>query len=188
VRDLTSNSQEWRNAQTSVAEFLNVHDYNIKQEHRLRSGKRIDIVAKRKVSTKILHVLIEVKDWNNVSRKKESDFCKQLIEYLVEYTLEETRSYHSKVLKNTRRTIPNEKFLGVLCLTKDAHFSYRKVSQHFLEKHKQFLGMPLRKKLLGNMSLYVTRFDLLPKVFTENKFPLYKEKQIIDWLPETQEE
>ena len=118
-----------------------------------------------------------------MSRKKESDFSKQLIEYLVEYTLEETRNYHSKVLKNTRATLPNDKFLGVLCLTKDAHFSYRKISQHFLKKHKQFLGMPLREPLLDNMSLYVSRFDFLPKVFVEAKMPLYKEMQLDDWLP-----
>ncbi|MHA1187671.1 MAG: hypothetical protein ACTSSK_12510, partial [Candidatus Heimdallarchaeota archaeon] len=98
---MIENSQEWRNAQTSVAEFLKVHEFKIKQEHRLKSGKRVDIVAKRKIKSQILHVLIEVKDWNSVSRKKESEFCQQLIEYLVEYTLEETRSYHSKVLKNT---------------------------------------------------------------------------------------
>ncbi|MHA1126083.1 MAG: hypothetical protein ACTSO7_11290 [Candidatus Heimdallarchaeota archaeon] len=185
---MIENSQEWRNAQTSVAEFLKAHEFIIKQEHRLKSGKRIDIVAKRKITNQILHVLIEVKDWNNVSRKKESEFCQQLIEYLVEYTLEETRSYHSKVLKNTRSTFPNEKFLGVLCLTKDAHFSYRKISQHFLEKHKEFLGIPLREKLLDNMSLYVSRFDLLSKVFSESKFPLFKEMQIVDWLPKINEE
>jgi len=188
VRKLIENSQEWRNAQTSVAEFLKVHEFKIKQEHRLKSGKRVDIVAKRKIKSQILHVLIEVKDWNSVSRKKESEFCQQLIEYLVEYTLEETRSYHSKVLKNTRSTLPNEKFLGVLCLTKDAHFSYRKISQHFLEKHKEILGIPLREKLLDSMSLYVSRFDQLPKVFSDNKFPLYKEMRIVDWFPDTNEE
>jgi len=80
VRKLIENSQEWRNAQTSVAEFLKVHEFKIKQEHRLKSGKRVDIVAKRKIKSQILHVLIEVKDWNSVSRKKESEFCQQLIE------------------------------------------------------------------------------------------------------------
>jgi hypothetical protein len=187
VRILKANSLEWRNAQTSVADFLKAHEFKIKQEHRLKSGKRIDIIAKRKIKSQILHVLIEVKDWNSVSRKKENEFCQQLIEYLVEYTLEETRNYHSKVLKNTRSTIPNERFLGVLCLTNDAHFSYRKISHHFLEKHKEFLDIPLRENLLNNMSLYVSRFDFLPKVFSENKFPLYKEKQIVDWFPESQE-
>ena len=92
------------------------------------------------------------------------------------------------MLKNTRSTLPNEKFLGVLCLTKDAHFSYRKISQHFLEKHKEILGIPLREKLLDNMSLYVSRFDQLPKVFSDNKFPLFKEMQIVDWFPDTNDE
>lgn len=181
---MVDSSQEWKLAQTSVAEFLKAHEFKIKQEHRLKSGKRVDIVAKRKIASQILHVLIEVKDWNNVSRKKESEFCQQLTEYLVEYALEETRSYHSRVLKNTRSTLPNERFLGVLCLTKDAHFSYRRVSQHFLEKHKEILGIPLRENLLDNMRLYVARFDVLPKVFTENKIPLYKESQITDWFSE----
>jgi hypothetical protein len=188
VENLTAISQEWRNAQTSVADFLTRHKYHIKQEYRLKSGKRIDIVAQKKAKKKIIHILIEVKDWNKVSRKKESEFSKQLITYLVEYTLEETRTYHSKVLKNTRLTKPNDKFIGILCLTKDAHFSYRKISSHFLMKHKQFLGMPLREQLLENMNLYVARFDYLPKVFEETKLPLYKEMQIDDWFPKEKQE
>ena len=60
----------WKVAQSKVADFLQQHHFAVKQEVSLKSGKRVDIVALRKISGHILHVLVEVKDWNNVSRNQ----------------------------------------------------------------------------------------------------------------------
>ncbi|NHJ84107.1 MAG: hypothetical protein FK734_01510, partial [Asgard group archaeon] len=79
----------WREAQHSIAEFLLEHNFGIKEEYILKSGKRIDIVAQKKIDSKIIHVIIEVKDWQKVSRKTEESFCRQIIQYLIDYSLED---------------------------------------------------------------------------------------------------
>ncbi|MCK5046950.1 MAG: hypothetical protein KAS22_10245, partial [Candidatus Heimdallarchaeota archaeon] len=72
-----------------MADFLRKHKFGIKEEKHLKSGKRIDILAQKKIGNKILHVIVEVKDWNKVSRKQETNFCQQIIQYLIEYSMEE---------------------------------------------------------------------------------------------------
>jgi len=182
VENLTKNDQSWKEAQNLVAEFLQKHEYAIKQEFTLKSGKRIDIIGIKKINNQFLHVLIEVKDWNTVTRKKEMEFSKQIIQYIVEYSLEESIKVSNKEKWKRKESDLRDMFVGILCLTKDAHFSFRKISQHFITKNKNILGIPLREQIAENISLFVSRFDFLPRVFQELGQPLYKQKKLLDWL------
>ncbi|MGC9780032.1 MAG: hypothetical protein HZR80_12375 [Candidatus Heimdallarchaeota archaeon] len=175
-------TDDWKIAQKSVAEFLEKHYFGTKEEVSLKSGKRMDILAQRKIGNEVLHVIVEVKNWQNVTRKKESDFCKQIIDYLIEYAMEEALRKESsdKWHKSSKKI--RDKFLGILVLTKDAHFTYRKVSQHFFAKNKHIQGIPFREQIAGNILLYVSRFDYLSKVFEDFGFPLYQEPSILNWF------
>jgi len=176
-------SNSWRQAQEHVATFFKQHHFATREEVRLPSGKRIDIVALKKFPNHFLHVLIEVKDWQQVSRLQESQFCKQVIQYLIEYSL--TDLFRRPQLKDKwhRLNAPfHDRFLGILCLTKNAHFSYRKVSEHFLQKNEEIQGIPLREQIVEHITFYVARFDFLPKIFTELHIPLYTERSLSDWL------
>ena len=177
-----SNTPLWKDAQHVVADYLREYGFSIKQEAHLKSGKRIDIVAIKKLNKKILHTLIEVKDWNKVSRKNESDFCKQLIQYLIEYGIEQTSNLDVEEKKNALHKQRDDYYIGILCLTKDAHFSYRKVSSHFFKKNQYVLGIPQREQFIKKMNLFVARVDFIPKVFQAMKIPLYKESSITNWL------
>lgn len=175
-------SREWQLMQNSVAKFLEEYGFVAKEEFRLKSGKRIDIVALKKNNELLLHVLVEVKNWKKVSRKQESDFCKQMIQYIIEYSLEEklkTDNFNNPVLKGS---IKNDLFVGILCLTKDAHFSFRRISQHFIDKNEHILGIPIREEISKKIKLFVTKFDLLPRVFEEIGYPLLKKTSIMDFV------
>lgn len=175
-------SSNWKTAQKSVADFLQKHKFGIKEEKHLKSGKRIDILAQKKIGNKILHVIVEVKDWNKVSRKQETNFCQQIIRYLIEYSLEEILPKEPKEKWQKSEKKIRDKFIGILCLTKGAHFSFRKVSHHFLMKNKEVQGIPFREQIVENIQLYVTRFDYIAKVFEDAKIPLYREPEISDWF------
>lgn len=179
---MSEEKPNWKVAQSKVADFLQQHHFAVKQEFSLKSGKRVDIVALRKISGRILHVLVEVKDWNNVSRKREAEFCKQIIRYIIEYSIEDTNKPSQKDRWNYSNKNNNDQFLGILCLTKDVHFSYRKISQHFVAKNEHILGIPFREQLSENIKLFVTHFDSLPKVFEEIGYSLFKESSITEWM------
>ncbi|MFW9922430.1 MAG: hypothetical protein ACFFDW_03980 [Candidatus Thorarchaeota archaeon] len=185
---MTTKTENWRLAQNSIAEFFTNHNFAVKQEVTLKIGKRIDIVALKKLPNVFLNVLIEVKDWNNVSRKKESQFCEQIIDYIINYTLEKSRKSPTQDLWNKSNQTSNDLFIGILCLTKDAHFSFRKISHHFVEKNNQILGIPYREQLVERIHLYVARSDFLPKVFEDLRYPLFKETKLIEWLESKKEE
>ena len=173
--------RDWKKAQTKVADFLKEHHFGVQEEKPLKSGRRIDIVALRKTSDRYLHVLVEVKDWNNVTRRNEAEFCKQIIKYIVEYSLEDAKkpSQKDRWYSNTKKS--KDLFIGILCLTKDVHFSYRKISQHFVTKNEHILGIPFREQLSESIKLYVTRFDFLSRVFDDIGYPLYREATLSEW-------
>ncbi len=175
-------SDNWKIAQNSVADFLRKHKFGIKEEKRLKSGKRIDILAQKKIGLKILHVVVEVKDWNTVTRKQETNFVQQIINYLIEFAMEEIlpQGYQEKWEKSEKKI--RDKFIGILCLTKDAHFSFRQVSPHFFKKNKEIQGIPLREQIVDNILLYVARFDYITKVFEDANISLYQEPEITDWF------
>ncbi|NHJ48733.1 MAG: hypothetical protein FK733_13190 [Asgard group archaeon] len=175
-------SDNWKQAQKSVAKFLQEHGFAIQQEYRLKDQKRMDILALRKVKKTTYHIIVEVKDWDNVSRKKEMEFCKQIIDYLIEYALEKLLRKDPKNKWDRSTTQINDQFIGILCLTKDAYFSFRKVSEHFFRKNARIQGIPLREQIANQIQLFVTRFDFLPKVFQELKIPLFKESTLEDWI------
>ncbi len=177
----------WKIAQTKVADFLQQHHFAVKQEVSLKSGKRVDIVALRKISGRIFHVLVEVKDWNTVSRKRETEFCKQIIRYIIEYSIEDAQKPSQKDRWNYSTKNNADLFLGILCLTKDVHFSYRKISHHFVAKSENILGIPFREQLSKNIKLFVTHFDYLPKVFDEIGYSLYKESSLTEWMDQVQD-
>lgn len=175
-------SSNWKTAQKSVADFLQKHKFGIKEEKTLKSGKRIDILAQKKIGNKVLHVIVEVKDWNNVSRKQETTFCQQIIRYLIEYAMEEILPKEPKEKwRKSEKTI-RDTFIGILCLTKGAHFSFRKVSHHFFKKNKEVLGIPFREQIVENIQLYVARFDYIAKVFEDANISIYREPAISDWF------
>ncbi|MBD3192235.1 MAG: hypothetical protein GF308_16460 [Candidatus Heimdallarchaeota archaeon] len=174
-------TQRWRAAQTSVAAFLKKHRFAVQEEVVLTNGKRIDILAQKKLNREVFHILIEVKDWRNISRRAESQFCKQITDYLVEFALEE-KTERGEIINPSQIQSLREKFVGILCLTNDCHFSYRKVSHHFISKHNLILGMPVREKLADYLELYVARFDFMPKVFRDLGIPLYRQKSLTQWL------
>ncbi len=182
MNKVSEEKPDWKVAQTKVADFLQQHHFAVKQEVSLKSGKRVDVVALRKISGRILHVLVEVKDWNKVSRKQEAEFCKQIIRYIIEYSIDDARKHSTKDRWNSTAKNTVDLFLGILCLTKDAHFSYRKISQHFVAKNENILGIPFREQLSNNIKLFVTHFDYLPKVFDEIGFPLYRESPLTEWM------
>jgi hypothetical protein len=175
-------SDNWKQAQKLVATFLKDHGFGIQQEYRLKDQKRMDILALRKIGKITYHIIVEVKDWNKVSRKQEMEFCKQIINYLIEYALEKLlRKDPQNKWDRTDKEI-TDRFIGILCLTKDAHFSYRKVSDHLFKKNKRIQGIPLREQIAEHIQLYVSRFDFITKVFQTIKIPLYKESSIDDWI------
>jgi hypothetical protein len=175
-------SDDWKNAQKSVADFLRKHKFGIKEEKRLKSGKRIDVLAQKKIGNSVLHIIVEVKDWNNVSRKQETNFVQQITKYLIEFALEEIlpKGFQEKWEKSDK--VIRDKFIGILCLTKGAHFSFRQVSHHFFKKNKEVQGIPLREQIVDNIKLYVARFDYISKVFEDANIPLYREPEISDWF------
>lgn len=175
-------SEKWKEAQSAVATFFQEHNFAVKQEYTLKTGRRLDILAQKKIPKAFLSVIIEVKDWNNVSRKQEMAFCKQIINYIIHYALQTKRKAPSKDNWHRENEPKKELFLGILCLTKDAHFSFRKVSNHFILKNKNIQGIPYREQIAENIGLYVARFDFLPKVFEDFKYPLFKEPELTDWL------
>ncbi|NHJ39447.1 MAG: hypothetical protein FK731_05385 [Asgard group archaeon] len=175
-------SEKWKLAQKEVACFLKDHGFAIQEEVRLQNETRMDILALKKIGKKFYHIIVEVKDWGGVSRKKEMEFCKQITSYLIQYSLEKILLKNPKNKWERKKITLNDQFIGILCLTKDAHFSYRKVSDHFFLKHKRIRGIPLREQIAKTISLYVTRFDFLPKVFQELQIPLHKETKIFDYL------
>ncbi|MHA1221240.1 MAG: hypothetical protein ACTSQB_05860 [Candidatus Heimdallarchaeota archaeon] len=174
--------QPWKTAQHSVATFLQEHNFTVQEEKRLKNGKRIDIVAQRKMTDHLLHVLVEVKDWKKVTRQQETEFCQQIIDYLLQYSMEEImpREANDKWNRSTKKIKDN--FLGILCLTNDAHFSFRKVSDHFFKKNSNVIGIPFREQIVDRIKLYVARFDFLPKVFEELHIPIYKEPSLTEWF------
>ncbi|MBN1330202.1 MAG: hypothetical protein JXA54_12075 [Candidatus Heimdallarchaeota archaeon] len=176
------NTIPWKIAQTNVSNFLKEHGFAVFEEKKLKSGKRIDIVAQKKMASSFLHVLVEVKDWQNVTRKQEIDFCNQIIDYLIQYAIEEIlfKETKDKWSKSTKKI--TDSFLGILCLTKDAHFSYRKVSNHLFKKNQNIIGIPFREQIVDQIDLYVVRFDFLTKVFIDAKIPLYKEHSLSEWF------
>ena len=182
MNKVSEEKPDWKIAQSKVADFLQQHHFAVKQEVSMKSGKRIDIVALRKVSGHILHVLVEVKDWNKVSRKQEADFCKQIIRYIIEYSIEDTKKPSQKDRWNYSSKSNADLFLGILCLTKDVHFSYRSISHHFIAKNENILGIPFREQLGNNIKLFVAHFDNLPKVFDEIGYSLYKESSLTEWM------
>lgn len=175
-------SDNWKLAQKNVATFLNEHNFAIQEEVRLLNEKRMDILALKKVGKRFYHIIVEVKDWNSVSRKKEMEFCQQIISYLIQYSLEKILPKNPKNKWERRKIKINDQFIGILCLTKDAHFSYRKVSDHYFLKNTRMQGIPLREQIAKSIHLYVARFDFLPKVFQELQIPLYKEPRLLDCL------
>ncbi|NHK30521.1 MAG: hypothetical protein FK730_04175 [Asgard group archaeon] len=175
-------SDNWKSAQKNVAAFLKDHGFAIQEEVRLKNEKRMDILALKKIGKKFYHIIVEVKDWKTVSRKKEMEFCQQIINYLIQYSLEKILLKKPGNKWNRKKIRIKDQFIGILCLTKDAHFSYRKVSDHFFLKNTRIQGIPLREQVAKRISLYVTRFDFLPKVFQELQIPLLKETKLLDYL------
>lgn len=172
----------WREAQHSIAEFLLEHNFGIKEEYILKSGKRIDIVAQKKIDSKIIHVIIEVKDWQKVSRKTEESFCRQIIQYLIDYSLEDAfKKSHPDKWSTTDLKL-HDQYIGILCLTKGSHFTFRETSNHYFLKHKQIQGIPYREQFAKQIRLFVARYDFLPKVFEVIAIPLYKESSIDEWF------
>lgn len=178
---MCASTQKWRAAQTSVAHFLKRHRFAVQEEVVLKNGKRIDILAQKKTTKGLFHILLEVKDWETISRRTESQFCRQITNYLVEFALEE-KSKQGEITNPSQIRSLRERFVGILCLTNDCHFSFRQVSHHFISKHRLILGMPVREKLADYLTLYVARFDFLPKVFQTLGIPLYQQKAITCWL------
>lgn len=172
----------WKVAQTSVGTFLKDHHFAIFEEKRLKSGRRIDIVGQKKINGSMVHILIEVKDWQKVTRKQEMDFCTQIIDYLIQYSMEEIfpREAEDKWHKSAKKITDN--FIGILCLTKDSHFSFRKVSDHYFKKNPNIVGIPFREQIVDRIKLYVARFDFITKVFEDAKIPLYTEQAISEWF------
>ena len=184
MKTVQKEKPDWKIAQTKVADYFKEHHFGVKEEASLKSGKRIDVVALRKTSDRFLNVLIEVKDWNNVTRKKEAEFCKQIIQYIIEYTVEDANKPSQKDRWNAPQKDSKDIFIGILCLTKDVHFSYRRISQHFVNKNEHILGIPFREQLVKNIKLYVARFEFLPKVFSDVGYPLFKEPSLSEWVKE----
>jgi Holliday junction resolvase-like predicted endonuclease len=175
-------SDSWKDAQSLVANFLAQHGFQVSQEKLLQSGKRIDILAVKKIALRYFHILVEVKNWAKVTRQKEKTFCEQIKEYLIEYALEHLHNHKEKHQSTSTTFLLNNRFIGILCLTKDTHFSFRKVSSHTFKKNAEILGMKMRERLAENIDLYVTRFDFLSKVFQELSLPLSKQQYLTQWL------
>ncbi|MHA1743773.1 MAG: hypothetical protein ACTSV6_05935 [Candidatus Heimdallarchaeota archaeon] len=172
----------WERAQHAVASFFKQHYFATQEEVRLPSGKRIDIIARKKFHEYFLHILVEVKDWEKVTRKQESQFCNQIIDYLIEYSLTTIlKPYKGDKWHRSEKRI-HDRFLGILCLTKNAHFSFRKVSDHFIRKNKEIQGIPIREQIAQQLTIYVARFDFLTNVFHELQIPFYKEPPLSDWF------
>ena len=96
MKTVQKETPDWKIAQSKVADYFKEHHFGVEEEVSLKSGKRIDVVALRKISNRYLNVLIEVKDWNNVTRRKESDFCTQIIQYIIEYAIEDAKKPSQK--------------------------------------------------------------------------------------------
>ena len=173
---------DWKEAQTKVAQFLEEYGFAIKQEVSLKSGRRLDILGIKKIASEFLHVLIEVKDWNTVSRKNEMEFSKQIIQYLIDYSLQEFSKKSTTDRWNRLEGKLRDKFLGILCLTKDCHFSFREISTHFIEKNPNIKGIPFREQIAEQIQLYAARFDFLPQAFEKAGYRLFKQKDLTNWF------
>jgi hypothetical protein len=173
---MSNQQRSWQEAQNQVSQFLQRYHFSIRQEVTLASGRRIDIVAQKRINDKILHLLIEVKNWEKVTRKQESVFCQQLQKYLIEYTIGELSKRKNQ--KSKKELIKNSSFYGILCLTNASHFSFRKISSHFLQKNKHVQGIPIREKTFRDFSLYVVHYRFLARLFKEIGYPLSTQSKL----------
>ena len=185
MNNVPAEKRNWKKAQTKVADYFKGHHFGVQDEKLLKSGRRIDIVALRKTPDRFLHVLVEVKDWNTVTRSNETEFCKQIIKYIVEYSLEDAKKPSQKDRWHHNTNKSKDLFIGILCLTKDVHFSFRKISQHFITKNEHILGIPFREQISENIKLYVARFDFLSKIFDDIGYPLYRETTLSEWTTDS---
>ena len=105
-------SKNWKEAQSSIADFLKKNNFSVWQERRLEN-KRVDILAKREFKNKIFYLIFEVKHYNNVTPKAEENFLKQLTEYVKLFIKRELKR------KKINNILARYHIVGYLVFSKD---------------------------------------------------------------------